>query len=131
MCSPDDTPLPLESISPDDKLPLLVVGDGSDCGPTPRGEEGHRGTCTLKWLAFDDELNPVPPALVIVNPSVTGVSVVPVVADGLVMDVPLAPEGLVWFRFGRRPKLVPPNRGFCLTALSSGGGDSGGDVVTW
>ena len=131
MCSPDDRPLPLESISPDEKLPLLVVGDGSDCGPSPCGEEGRTCRGTLKWLAFDDELNPVPPALVVVNPFVTGVSVVPVVADGLVTDAPVAPEGLVWFRFGRRSKLEPPNRGFCLTAFSSGGGDSGGDVVTW
>ena len=93
MCSPDDNP-PLESISSDDKLPLLVVGDGSDCGPTPCGEEGRKAT--LKWLTFDDELNPVAPALVVANPFVVGVSVFPVVVDPLVVDVPAAPGGLVW-----------------------------------
>ena len=96
MCSPDNSP-PLEGNSPDEKVPLLVVGDGSDWYPILCGEEGC-GIDTLNWPDFDDELNPVAPDLV-VNPFVTDISVVPAVVSGvdpLVADVPIAPEGLVW-----------------------------------
>ena len=93
MCSPDDNP-PLESISSDDKLRLLEVGDGSDCGPTPSGEEGRKAT--LKWLTFDDELNPVAPAFVVANPFIMGISVFPVVVDPLVVDITAPPGGSVW-----------------------------------
>ena len=93
--SPDESLSPLENISPDDKLPLLVVGEGSERCPASWEEEGHGEI--LKWLALDDELNPVAPALPVVNPFVTAASVVvPVVADSLAVDVPAVPEGLVW-----------------------------------
>lgn len=92
VCS-DDSLSPLESISFDDKSPLLVVGDGSDCGPPPPCEEEKR----IGTLTFDDEL--IPSALVVINPFVTDVSVLPVVVDcvnPLAADVLAAPRGLVW-----------------------------------
>ena len=88
---------PLENISPDDKLPLLVVGEGSERCPAPWGEGGRTEIFKRSVPAFDDELNLVAPTLLIVNPFVTAVSaVVPVVVDSLAVDVPGAPEGFVW-----------------------------------
>lgn len=83
VCSPDNSLSPLESISPDDKSPLLVVGDGSDCGPPPCGVDRGIG---LTRLAFDVELNPVAPALPAVNSFVTDVSVASVVVNPFVEE---------------------------------------------
>ena len=95
-CS-DESLSPLENISPDDKLPLLVVGEGSERCPAPWGEGGRTEIFKRSVPAFDDELNPVAPTLLVVNPFVTAVSVaVPVVVDSLAVDVPGAPEGFVW-----------------------------------
>ena len=96
-CSPDECLSPLENVSPDDKLPLLVVGEGSERCPAPWGEGGRTEIFKRSIPAFDDELNPVAPTLLVVNPFVTAISVaVLVVVDSLAVDVPAVPEGFVW-----------------------------------
>lgn len=126
MPSVDGGPsLLLESISPDEKLSLLLVGDSGDGGPPACGEDEGRGT--LKMDRFD-KLDPVLPKL-IVDFLVSTLAAVHVVDAVSPLDVPAAPKGLVWP--GRIETFAPPRRGFCLGGSSSGGGDSSGDFVTW